>query len=480
MAEPSLQKRIWGWMAFDWATQPIYTLGLTFIFAPYFAAVSLQYFLGSESDPEIARASSQSLWFWGQTIAGLFIAFTAPFIGAYADSSGRRMPWIWGFAPIYAGATFALWWMLPDASNLILMLILFNIAVIASEYSLIFVNALLPSLGNKDEIGRISGNGAALGYWGGVLSLIIMLLLFADNEQGRTLLGNAPALDLDGSAREGTRFVGPLIAIWFVIFMIPFFLWVREPKSVNEPGGMSKAVGDLKLALINAYHRKSLFSFLLSSMFYRDALNALYAGGGIYATLVLGWETMTIGIFGIIGAVTAAVATQLGGFVDSKIGPRPVIRFCCWTLILVCIVIVSMDRTNFIGIPLADGLTSGAITGVLFGETYGQADLVFIFCGAVIGGAGGAIYAASRSMMVRHCNPDRPTEAFSLFALSGKATSFLAPMLIAVFSGLTGSAQLGYIPVILLFVLGLLLLRRVHPDGDQAQWSPSSATFVSS
>jgi UMF1 family MFS transporter len=461
-------------MAFDWATQPIYTLGLTFIFAPYFAAVSFEYFSNLESDPDAARAASQSLWFWGQTIGGLFIAFTAPFIGAYADSSGRRMPWIWGFAPIYFIATFSLWWTLPDASTLFLMLILFNIAVIASEYSLIFVNAILPSLGNKDEIGRISGNGAALGYWGGVLSLIVMLLVFADNEDGLTLLGNAPSFGLDGSEREGTRVVGPLIAVWFAFFMIPFFAWVREPKTVNEAGGMGQALRDLKQCLINAYHRKSLFNFLVSSMLYRDALNALYAGGGIYATLVLGWETMTIGIFGIIGAITAAVATWIGGLFDSRSGPRPVITFCCWTLIFVCIIIVTMTRDGLPGLALADGIESGAIAGAIFGPTYGQADLIFLACGAIIGGAGGAIYASSRSMMVRHTHPDRPTEAFGLFALSGKATSFLAPLLISIFSVLTGNAQYGYIPVIILFVVGLYLLRFVHPEGDHAQWSDSA------
>lgn len=463
MAEPTHQKRIWGWMAFDWASQPLYTLGLTFVFGPYFADVSLQYFLSLDSDTEAAKAASQSLWFWGQTIGGLFIAFTAPFIGAYADSSGRRMPWIWGFSLLYALATFGLWWTYPDASTLILMLICFNIAIIAGEYALIFVNAILPSLGTKDEIGRISGNGAAIGYWGGVLSLFIMLLVFAENENGVTLLGNPPPFGFDTEAREGTRFVGPFIAIWFALFMIPFFLWVREPKAEKQEGGVSQAINDLKEALKGAYLRKSLFNFLLSSMFYRDALNALYVAGGIYATLVMGWSITEIGVFGIVGAITAAIATQVGGIIDSRIGPRPVIRFCCWLLILVCIVIVGMNREGFLGI-------------ISFAEGSGAPDIIFYMCGATIGGAGGAIYAASRSMMVRHTHPERPTESFGLFALSGKATSFVAPFLIYVVSTMTGSVQLGYIPVILLFVLGLVLLKYVDPNGDHEQWSTSDAS----
>lgn len=460
MAEIGLRKRIWGWMSFDWATQPFYTLGLTFVFGPYFAAVSFTYFEAQTTDVEAAKASSQALWFWGQTIAGLFIAFTAPLIGAYADSTGRRMPWIWMFSAIYFAMTAALWFTFPDASTLFLILIAFNIALIAAEFMLIFVNAILPSLGNKDEIGRISGNGAAIGYWGGVLSLFIMLLLLAENESGKTLIGRDPLFGLDPDTREGTRSVGPFIAAWFAVFMIPFFAWVREPHQANQTGGVKEAMADLKQSLVGAVQRRSLLNFLISSMFYRDALNALYSAGGVYATLILGWSIIQIGIFGIVGAITAAVATQIGGIFDGRYGPKPVIKACCYILIGVTVVIVGMNRTSIFGIiPLPEG---SAVP-----------DMIFYVCGAAIGGAGGAIYAASRSMMVRHTHPERPTEAFGLFTLSGKATAFLAPFLIGLFSTLTGNAQLGYVPVILLFILGLYLLRYVHPEGDHAQWSKS-------
>ncbi len=447
-------------MSFDWATQPFYTLGLTFVFGPYFAAVSLEYFQTRMEDVDAAKAASQALWFWGQMAAGLLIAFTAPLIGAYADSTGRRMPWIWTFSLIYFAMTWALWYMYPDGSALYQILIAFNVGLIAAEFLLIFVNAILPSLGDKDEIGKISGNGAALGYWGGVLALFIMLLLLAENDSGKTLIGLDPLFGLDAATREGTRSVGPFIALWFILFMIPFFAFVREPRSANRTGGVSEAMADLKQSLRGALHRKSLLNFLLSSMFYRDALNALYSAGGVYATLILGWSIIQIGVFGIVGAITAAIATQIGGIFDSRVGPKPVLITCCYVLIGVCVVIVGMSRESIFGL-------------ILLGQDSSLPDIVFYVCGAAIGGAGGAIYAASRSMMVRHTHPERPTEAFGLFALSGKATAFLAPMMIGLFSTVTGNAQLGYIPVIMLFVLGLYLLRFVHPEGDHAQWSKS-------
>lgn len=449
-------KRVWGWMAFDWATQPFYTLGLTFIFGPYFAGVATDFFAAGGMSEQAADAQAQSVWSLGQTLAGLFVAILGPILGAYADSTGRRMPWIVAFSFVYVGATWAMWYMVPDGSALWFCLIAFSIGFIAAEFALIFTNAQLPSLGSQEAIGKISGTGASVGYWGGVLSLFIMLLFFfeANDEAGTTLIGLTPPFGLDPAMREGTRFVGPFIAVWYVIFMIPYFLWVREPKPVVRQGGIGAALSDLKTSIGGVLKRPSLAAFLGSSMLYRDALNALYGFGGVYARLVLDWSLTMIAVFGIIGAITAGVFTYVGGVFDGRYGPKPVIRVCVWILIAVCTIIVGMSRETFFGLPIAEGSS--------------LPDIVFYVCGAAIGGAGGALYAASRSMMVRHTNPDRPTEAFGLFALSGKATAFLAPALIGVFTLWTQSPRLGISPVILLFLAGLVLLIWVNKNGDRA------------
>ena len=286
-----------------------------------------------------------------------------------------------------------------------------------------------------------------------------MLLLLAENDSGKTLAGLDPLFGLDPDAREGTRSVGPFITLWFLLFMIPFFLWVREPRQANRTGGISDAMSDLKQSLKGALGRRSLLNFLVSSMFYRDALNALYAFGGVYAALVLDWQTIQIGVFGIIAAIAAAITTWLSGLADARGGPKPVIRVAVWVLIMVSVVLVGMSRAAIFGIPFAEGS--------------GTPDIIFYICGVCIGGAGGAVYASSRSMMVRHTHPDRPAEAFGLFALTGKATAFLAPALITLFTVMTGNNQLGFLPVIFLFLIGLFLLRWVNKDGDRAEWSAS-------
>lgn len=462
----SQAKRIWGWMAFDWASQPFYTLGLTFIFGPYFAVVATNYFLGTGLEIDAAEAQAQSTWALGQTLAGLIIAFTAPFLGAFADNTGRKRPWIIAFSLIYVVGCFSLWWMTPDTQSLLMFLLIFYVGFVAAEAALNFINAYLPALGSDEEIGRISGSGASFGYWGGLTSLFVMLFFFAeDAETGKTFLGLDPIFGLDASQREGTRFVGPFIAIWYILFIIPFFMWVKDdPKENPTRPTIGQTISELGTTFKEVLQRKSLASFLLGSMLYRDALNAVYAFGGVYAALVLGWGTFELGLFGIISVITAAVLTYVGGRMDSRVGPKPVIKVAIWALILVSLIIVGMSRETLFGVPIpADSSLP---------------DIIFFVCGSVIGGAGGAIYSSSRSMMVRHTNPDRPTEAFGLFALSGKATAFAAPMLIGLVTYLTGNIQYGFIPVIILFILGMILLKWVNKDGDRAEWSANSQSQV--
>ncbi|SDE13039.1 MFS transporter [Ruegeria marina] len=454
MAGISARKRIWGWYFFDWASQPYHTLLITFIFSPFFAAVAADYFMGQGLETEAAKAQAQVVWSQCLTITGLIIGIGAPFLGAMADISGRRMAWITLFCVMYVVGAWGLWYMDPAGGNLWWMIASFGIGFIGAEYALIFINAQLPSLGTKEEVGRISGSGFAFGYLGGVVALFIMLLLFVEQTNGKTLIGLDPALGLDAETREGTRSVGPFTALWFVVFMIPYFLWVREPPGNGRRGRFAEAVKLVVQSVRNLRHRGSLASYLASSMFYRDALNGLYGFGGVYARLVLGWEITLIGVFGIIAAISAALFSWVGGLADLKYGPKRVIIGSILVLILVCTTIVGMDRTQIFGIALAEGSK--------------LPDGLFFVCGVLIGGFGGILQASSRSMMVRHTAPNAPTESFGLYGLSGRATAFLAPALIGAATAATGSARLGVSPVVGLFILGLILLKWVNPRGDQS------------
>lgn len=438
------RKRIWGWWAFDWANQPYNTLLLTFIFAPYFASAVAP-------DP----VTGQALWGWMLALSGLLIALAAPVMGAIADSSGNRRSWLLLWSTLYAIGAASLWFAVPDADavTIALVLLAFAVGLVGLEFGIVFTNAVLPDLGARDDLGQISGTGWALGYVGGLVSLVVMLLFLAENEQGVTLIGLSPPFGLDAGAREGTRLVGPFTALWYLVFVIPFFVWVPiKSGATRASGAVRQALRELGHSLRALPKRRSLFAYLGASLLYRDALNGIYAFGGIYAAGVLGWSVVQIGVFGILAAAVGAVACWLAGKLDTRFGPKPVIIGCVLLLMAVCGIIVGTDRTMALFIPVTDGST--------------LPDITFYICGALIGAGGGSLQSASRTMMVRQADPARMTEGFGLYALSGKALAFLAPALVALVTTLTDSQRMGVTPLIVLFMAGLLLLVLVDPEGE--------------
>ncbi len=458
MAEPSLRKRVWGWYFFDWAAQPYYTVLLTFIFGPFFASIASAYFMGEGLDEQTADAWAQAYWSWTLTATGLMVAVGGPIMGALADTAGRRMPWIIAFSVMTVVGAAALWTVQPDGSNMFWALIFFGLGFIGAEFALIFTNAQLPSLGTPREIGKISGSGFAFGYTGGLIALAILLVFFVEQENGRTLVGLSPVFGLNAELREGTRAAGPFVALWFLVFMFPYFLWVREVRETRRRPSWSAAMASLGGSIRGLPHRPSLLSYLGGSMFYRDALNGLYGFGGTYALLVLNWEITQVGIFGIVSGLAAAVFSQIGGLFDRRFGPKPVIVFCILVLMVVCATIASMSREAVFGVAISADSTIP--------------DTLFFGCGVLIGGLGGVLQAASRTLMARHAEPSTATESFGLYGLSGRATAFLAPSLIGFVTAATGNARLGVVPLIFLFLIGLILLRWVYADGDRAeQWA---------
>lgn len=436
-------KGIWGWMLFDWASQPYHTLIITFIFAPYFAAQVAE-----------TPALGQEMWGYAAGAAALCVALLAPILGAIADASGPRKPWVVFFSLWYVVGAWLLWYGVPGDPDPIWVLAAFAIGLIGVEFTTVFTNSMLPTLGTRQEVGRISGSGWAMGYWGGLVSLVIVLALMAPAPGSNlTLIGIAPVFGLDPELGEGARATGPMTAIWYVVFIIPLFLWT--PDTERRParaGAVAAGVAQVWRTIRSLPGKKSLFAFLGGSMFYRDALGGLYTFGGIYAAGVLGWGTFQLGVFGIVAAGAGAVGAWFGGRMDERLGPKPVIMVCIVALTLVSAAIIATSPTEvlFIAVPEGSGLPT----------------IAFYICGAVIGAAGGSLQAASRTMLVRQAEPGRMGEAFGIYALAGKATSFVAPFSIAVMTGAFASQRIGVTPVLALFALGFLLMLWVSADGE--------------
>jgi MFS transporter, UMF1 family len=435
------------WIFFDWAAQPYFTLITTFVFAPYFAT-------HVAPDP----ASGQALWGFATAAAGMAIALLSPVLGAIADASGRRKPWIAAFGALLVIGASLMWFGKPgEASVIPPLLFAYAIATVGVEFATVFNNAMMPTLVPPERIGRLSGTGWATGYVGGILSLILVLgFLAANPDTGRTLFGVTPLFGLDPVTHEGDRISGPLTGLWFVVFVLPMFLLTPDyPARHPLKDALRAGLSELKETLLALPKQRSLAAFLLANMIYTDGLVSLYAFGGIYAAGTFGWSTIQLGTFGIILAIAGTFGGWFGGKLDDFLGPKRVIAGSMTILLasVVAILLVEKDSVLFISVaPPAPG-------GALFASA---AERAYLVLGCLIGAAGAPLQAASRSLLIRMAPKARVAQYFGLFALTGKVTSFIGPLLIGIVTAATESQKAGMATLVLFFATGLALLTRVR------------------
>jgi len=437
---------ILGWLLFDWACQPFFTLVTTFVFAPYFAA-------SLAPDP----VTGQSLWGYATAAAGIALAFLSPVLGSVADATGPKKPWIASCGLVLSVASFALWYAAPGQPHAIAVALLsFAFATVAVEVAAVFNNAMIPHLVPPERFGRLSGTGWAIGYLGGLVSLVIVLgFLAADAGSGRTVLGFTPLFGLDPAQREGDRITGPFSALWFLVFVLPLFLFTpdlaRSKLRLGE--AVRQGLAQVRGTLADARRHEGVLRFLLANMVYQDALVALFAFGGIYGAGVFGWQATELGLFGILLTITGTAGALIGGRLDDRFGAKPVILGAILVLALVCFGVLSLGREHvFFVIPTApagEGLYAGT------------PEKLFVLLGLVIGAVAGPLQASSRSMLARLVPASEAGRYFGLLALSGKVTSFLAPLAVAVATAFFQTQGAGPAVLILFLCTGFALLSGV-------------------
>lgn len=444
---------IWGWMLFDWAAQPLFTLVTTFIFGPYFIS-------RMASDP----AMGQAAWGYGVAAAGLVIAVLSPVLGSIADQTGRKKPWIAFFAMIQI-ASLAMLWIAAPGANLVLVLAFFCLATIAAEFSVVFNDSMLPRLVPKSEIGRVSNVAWGMGYLGGMIVLIFFVLFLAGSlETGKTLLGGDPLFGLDPQKGEDARATGPISALWYLVFVLPMFLFTPDGgRGLPLGQAVREGLAELKETIREARTRLGILRFLIARMIYQDGVNALLALGGGFAAAMFGWSITELGVYGIILNVVAILGCLVASRLDSVFGSKWVVMTSLVLLNLATIGIVSTGP----GFTLFGLLQfSDADSGGMFGTA---AEKAYIVYGLLIGIAFGPVQASSRSYLARSVTASEAGRYFGIYALAGRATSFLAPFLVATVTALLSSPRMG-MAVILVFLLGglLVLLRTPYP-ADQVE-----------
>ena len=444
---------IFGWMLFDWAAQPFFTIVTTFIFGPYFVSRLAE-------NP----AQGQAVWTYGIAAAGLVIAVLSPILGSIADQTGPRKPWIAFFAVIKIAALLTLWIAEPGA-NLFLVVAIFALAMVSAEFSIVFNDSMLPRLVSKEGIGKISNVAWGLGYLGGMIVLIVVVgFLAASPDTGKTFLGLDPLFGLDPAKAEGDRITGPLSAVWYLIFVLPMFLFTPDSggrRKIKE--AVSRGLSELKTTIIEARQRAGVFRFLVARMIYQDGVNALLALGGAFAASMFGWLTAEIGIFGIILNIVAIPGCFAAAWLDTRFGSKWVVTVSIVCLFIATLGIISTGPgyTLFGLMPLP-----GEDSGGLFGT---PAEKAYIVYGLLIGLAFGPVQASSRSWLARSVTEDEAGRYFGLYAFAGRATSFLAPFLIGVVTSITVSQRAGMAVILIFLLVGYLLIRATPYPADNPE-----------
>ncbi len=434
-------KGIWGWMFFDWAAQPFFTVVTTFIFGPYF--------ISRMSDDPVA---GQAAWGYGVAFAGIIIAILSPALGSIADKTGARKPWI-GFFAIIKIISLSLLWYAEPGSSYVWVLLAFICASVAAEFSIVFNDSMMPRLIPASHIGRVSNFAWGLGYLAGMIVLIfVVTCLAASPETGKTLIGIEPFWHLDALKGEDARITGPIAALWYLIFILPMFIFTPDQeKGMGLKAAIGEGLAELKETLHEVRKKAALFRFLIARMIYQDGVNALLALGGGFAAAMFGWSITEIGLFGIILNVVAIFGCWFASYVDSWFGSKWVVVISLVLLLIATLGIVSTgpDYTLYGLVHFPPDSNTG-----LFSSGGEKAYLAF---GMLIGIAFGPVQASSRSWFARSVEPHEAGRYFGIYALAGRATSFLAPFLVASMTAASGSPRLGIAVLVLFFVAGLYL-----------------------
>ena len=266
------------WAVFEWARNPYVILITIYIFAPYFA---------NEVVGDLARG--QSLWARMNWVGAFFIALLAPFLGAIADSMGRRKPWIAFFVAIMVPTCFLLWFAMPDGQGLSVLAIavLIIICNVSFEFSAVFHNAMLPTIARDRRMAHLSGLGLALGNAGSLIILLCMLYMVAlPGVVDWSFIADQPWFGLDPSAHEPSRTAGPVTAVWLLVFAVPLLLFTPDQPSTGMK--MRDAIAGswvrVRGTVAKLKNHKNVALYLLARMLYNDGKTAVLVVGGVYAS----------------------------------------------------------------------------------------------------------------------------------------------------------------------------------------------------
>ncbi len=431
----SIRSRL-AWYAYDIGNSAYAAVVLLAIYAAYFK----EHVVGG---PEGSR-----LWGISVGIAMLIVAVISPVLGVIADFAGRKKDFLLFFTAMACFATSTLFFV--HKGDVLAGMVLFILAEIGYRGGQVFYNALLPEVATREETGRVSGNGWAIGLVGGIVCLLLVLALV-------TLI-------------KGTWIVRlslVITALYFAFFATPLFLWLRERAQPQPlpPGEsyLTVALTRLQYTFRTVKEHREFIKFMIAFLIYNDGVLMTINFAAIFGAVMFGLEQQRLIVFMIIIQVTSVGGAYVSGILTERIGNKR-------TLILFIIMML------------------GAVVGLFLNESVTG----FFIIGGVAGCALSAVQSVSRGMIAVLSPPGRSAEFYGFFAVAGRTSSFIGPTIYGLVAteaafwfqaqgdaasflwfeaherGAALAEQLGQrvaiLPVIVFLVVGLVLLFSVNEE----------------
>lgn len=430
--------QIFAWGLWDWGAAGFHTVIITFVFSVYITSSVGVDLCRADQLTDDGSCPAASTWLGiALGIAGFFIAVLAPVTGQRADAGGRRKLSIGVFTGVTVASMLALYFVKNEVGYLWLGLVLMGIGSITMEFASVSYNAMLRQLSTPKNIGRVSGFGWSMGYFGGIFLLLICYVFFISSDDGSTVAG---LFELTKEGGFNIRVVALFAAAWLLLFGMPVLFAVPElpPTAAGQRLGLVDSYRKLFRDVAHLYRRqRHTVLFLIASALFRDGLAGVFTFGAVLAVTVYGFDPGEVLIFGVVANVTAALGAVAAGMVEDKIGPKTVI----------VISLVAM---------IAAGTTLIFLSGQTNFWIFGLALCVWV----------GPAQSSSRTYLARLTEPGEEGEMFGLYATTGRAVSFLAPALFAAFVALFHSDRMGIIGIMVVLAMGLVMLLPVRKPVD--------------